>query len=87
MANLIDLLLVLGSLSALFLLLSLIDALLEGWDRRIVWVRRWGLRRTRPLYRGRRRPGALAPTSVADIGALRRKASAVGYTRRAWVLR
>lgn len=55
MDTFIDLLLLLGSLSGLFLVLSLIDALLEGWERRVVAVRRWRLRTDPPTGRGRRR--------------------------------
>ncbi len=54
MDTLIDLLLLLGPLSAIFLVLTLIDALLEGLDRRIVAVRRRRLRPSQPAGRGRR---------------------------------
>ena len=66
MDTLIDLLLLIGALSALFLVLSLIDALLEGLERRFVPGRRWRLRPRPPAGRGRRR----RPTTTA-MGASR----------------
>lgn len=66
MDTLIGLLLLVAPLCALFLLLSLIDMLLAGWDRRGVWIRRWGVHRNRSPSRNRRRPGALALGAVMD---------------------